>query len=49
VGQELNLHPAILEHSTRCPGSSKGVQPRLEFAHPGDTSSSGVQERLAVL
>jgi hypothetical protein len=27
VGQESNLQPAVLEHSARCPDSSKNVQP----------------------
>jgi hypothetical protein len=27
AGQESNLHPAVLEHAARCPGSSRDVQP----------------------
>jgi len=45
VGQESNLHPAVVEHSARCPASSKVVQQRLEIAVLGSASSRGVQER----
>jgi hypothetical protein len=34
-----------LEHSARCPGSSKVVEIALEFALFGDASSNVVQER----
>jgi len=49
VGQESNLHPAVVEHAARCPGSSKAVQFALEFAFYGNASSNGVQERPAAL
>jgi hypothetical protein len=47
VGQESNLHPAVLEHAAQSPDSSKLVQIAREFAVSGDASSRGVQERLA--
>ena len=45
VGQESNLHPAVLEHAARCPESSKVVQIALESTVFRGESSSGVQAR----
>jgi hypothetical protein len=45
----LQPPPAVLERAARCLDSPKVVQFPLEFAHFGDTSSSGVQQRPAAL
>jgi hypothetical protein len=44
VGQESNLHPAVVEHAARSPESYEVIQPRLELAFFGDASSRVVQE-----
>jgi hypothetical protein len=45
MGQESNLHPAVVEHAARCPGPSNVVYYRLELALLGGTSSKVVQGR----
>jgi hypothetical protein len=47
VGQESNLHPAVLEHAARCPDSSKVVQIGLESTDFDIALSRVVQARPA--
>jgi len=49
VGQESHLHPAVVEHSACCPGSSRDVQIALESTVVRLASSSGVQRRPAAI
>src|SRR5262249_8710894 len=47
MGHESNLRPAGVEHTARCPDSSKDVQIALELPDFDDASPKGVQERPA--